>query len=102
MTGLAPVTNTRRRSVRSFRVEIGLILPSRFSADRRGVLPVAGWAVVDLYRGGEMINTASNWVKLRLEVSEIGFGAGIVAGLFVRGDLESQTRAIDTRGGAGH
>ena len=30
-----------------------------------------------------------------LEVSEIGFGAGIVAGLFVRGDLESQTRAID-------
>ena len=40
-------------------------------------------------------------IKLRqlgqtgLEVSEIGFGAGIVAGLFVRGDLESQTRAID-------
>ena len=30
-----------------------------------------------------------------LEVSAIGFGAGIVAGLFVRGDLESQTRAFD-------
>ena len=30
-----------------------------------------------------------------LEVSEIGFGAGIVAGLFVRGDLESQNRAFD-------
>ena len=40
VTGLAPVTNTRRRFVRSFRVEIGLILRSRFSADRRGVLPV--------------------------------------------------------------
>ena len=40
-------------------------------------------------------------IKLRqlgqtgLEVSEIGFGAGIVAGLFVRGDLESQNRAFD-------
>ena len=30
-----------------------------------------------------------------LEVSEIGFGAGIVAGLFVRGDPESQSRAFD-------
>ena len=30
-----------------------------------------------------------------LEVSEIGFGAGIVAGLFVRGDPESQNRAFD-------
>ena len=29
-----------------------------------------------------------------LEVSEIGFGAGIVAGLFVRGDPESQNRAF--------
>ena len=29
-----------------------------------------------------------------LEVSEIGFGAGIVAGLFVRGDPESQSRAF--------
>ena len=39
-------------------------------------------------------------IKLRqlgqtgLEVSEIGFGAGIVAGLFVRGDPESQSRAF--------
>ena len=29
-----------------------------------------------------------------LEVSEIGFGAGIVAGLFVRGDRESQISAV--------
>ncbi len=29
-----------------------------------------------------------------LDVSEIGFGAGIVAGLFVRGDRESQIRAV--------
>ena len=39
-------------------------------------------------------------IKLRplgqtgLEVSEIGFGAGIVAGLFVRGDRESQISAV--------
>ena len=39
-------------------------------------------------------------IKLRqlgqtgLEVSEIGFGAGIVAGLFVRGDPQSQIRAF--------
>ena len=47
-------------------------------------------------------------IKLRqlgqtgLEVSEIGFGAGIVAGLFVRGDFESQNRAFDRGVGVGH
>ncbi len=30
-----------------------------------------------------------------LKVSEIGFGAGMVAGLFVRGDFESQRRAFE-------
>ena len=47
-----------------------------------------------MYRGGEMINKRPLG-QTDLEVSEIGFGAGIVAGLFVRGDLESQNRAFD-------